>query len=260
MKSTATLKGCQVLLVRPENASPRILELLREKQAEVFHYPVMSIKYLEPEAIRANLGSAPSPDKMIFTSRNAVEGLANCGNPGEIFAAAPCFAIGISTAETLACLGIQAVTPQSRMTSEGLLELPALVEVEGQTVWLIKGQGGRDHLEEQLLKRGAQVVICQVYRREQEKAYQAEILAFLESAKKPVIFLHSAELMINLLAVVGQQWTREYYQLPIVVPSDRVAGLAREKGFNNVWVAGNAMADNMVSATEEWYSYSQENG
>lgn len=254
MKSIGTLKGCQVLLVRPENTPDKTQALLTEKQAEVFHYPVMSIRYLAPEAIQAVLERSAKPEKVIFTSRNAVEGIARYRHPGEIFGLAECFAIGPSTADSLARLGIPASMPRTTMSSEGLLELPSLACIEGQTVYLVKGVGGRTHLEEQLRKRVAHLVICEVYWREREESNKDKIISFLKTAARPVIFLHSGELMTNLLGVAGKQWISEYYQIPVVVPGGRIAQMARDSGFKEVLVASSALADSMVSVTEEWYS------
>ena len=67
------------------------------------------------------------------------------------------YAVGSATARGLEAFAIHAVTPGSDMSSEGLLALPYLRNVEGQRVLIVKGEGGRHTLRTELLHRGALV-------------------------------------------------------------------------------------------------------
>ena len=67
------------------------------------------------------------------------------------------YAIGGATAAKLEHFGIEAITPGSVMTSEGLLALSLLQNVRDQRVLIVKGQGGRDTLAQELTRRGALV-------------------------------------------------------------------------------------------------------
>src|SRR3990167_7764899 len=73
-------------------------------------------------------------------------------------------AIGKTTQLALTKKNIKALTSNAQ-TSEDLLNLPILQNVNHKKILIIKGEGGRNFLEKNLLKKGAIVDCLKVYKR-----------------------------------------------------------------------------------------------
>jgi uroporphyrinogen-III synthase len=74
----------------------------------------------------------------------------------------PTLAVGATTAASWQESGVQPQVPQDAR-SEGLLALPALNAVRGKRILILRGDGGREFLAEQLRGRGALVDYCECY-------------------------------------------------------------------------------------------------
>ena len=112
-------------------------------------------------------------DVIIFTSQVA----AQLALPfiGELPSHTYIYAVGKSTFQTLAqwtehypfwCNSHQMIVPHvSQQTSEGILQLPSMQQLQGKHAVIIKGEGGRSTLTDTMTQRGAQVASCKVYER-----------------------------------------------------------------------------------------------
>ncbi|CAA0126303.1 Uroporphyrinogen-III synthase [Halioglobus japonicus] len=162
------------------------------------------------------------------------------------------YAVGAATARGLEEFGIHAVTPGSDMTSEGLLALPYLRNVEGQRVLIIKGEGGRHALRTELLHRGALVDELACYRRALPNLPEGSLAQRLEQWEIDVILLSSGEGLANLLLLLSPAETTKLKAVGLIVPSGRVAQMAREAGFDQVVTAENASDAEMLRALQQW--------
>lgn len=162
------------------------------------------------------------------------------------------YAVGAATAERLSHFHIHAITPGSDMSSEGLLALPYLRNVEGQRVLIIKGEGGRDALRTELLHRGALVEELACYRRSMPDVPEGALALRIAQAEIDVILLSSGESLANLLLLLSPEETTKFKSLGLVVPSERVADMARQAGFDHVVAAANASDVAMLRALQEW--------
>ena len=176
------------------------------------------------------------------------------------------FAVGGATARALAAEGLTVVdlaqSENGSMTSESLLQAPGLQRVEGEKILIFRGLGGRGHLAEVLRERGAQVDYCEVYQRQLPADAQGKLLALCRDRQAwqtytNVIALHSGESLNNLLAVMAplpEDVQAQLYQCQLLVPSERVANLAKDAGFKWVICALNAtdpaMSQALVSARD----------
>jgi uroporphyrinogen-III synthase len=139
------------------------------------------------------------------------------------------FAVGDSTANQLRDTGIAPIVPQ-KYSSEGLLELPGLKSIQQQRVLIVRGLGGRETLKQALIKRGAVVDYLEVYKRS-ENHWSGEIVTPFEVDKLLATIVYSAE----SLMIFDRQISDAVRHLPLLVPSSRVAGIARERGFTRVF-------------------------
>ena len=158
------------------------------------------------------------------------------------------YAIGDATAALLAEHGINALTPASPMTSEALLALPQLQDVAAQRVLIVKGEGGRDTLARMLGQRGARVAELACYRRRCPAMQPGELAQKLSSWQIELAMISSGEGLANLLALLSPAETTKFMDIILLVPSQRVAQMARAAGFSRVITAENASDSAMMRA------------
>jgi uroporphyrinogen-III synthase len=159
--------------------------------------------------------------RVVFLSEHAVrlsENFSFCAN-------AQVYAIGQHTGSVLEQAGFSARIPDDQR-SEGLLQMPEFVSLSGQRVLLVAGEGGRDLLADTLRQRGAEVSEYRCYRR------VASDDVALNSAEVDVIVAASGD----GLAALAACWSGfgGDLEIPLLVPSARVAGLAAGHGFTRV--------------------------
>ncbi|WP_240704342.1 uroporphyrinogen-III synthase [Cobetia marina] len=159
------------------------------------------------------------------------------------------YAVGSATAEVLhSRLGVRVRVPPHATrgahvevdapvgtTSEALLSLPSLQQLQGQRWLLAAGEGGRALLEDTLVARGAQVTRLALYRR-LPLALSSQQAGRLAAGAYDAMVVTSNTL---LEAVVTSATTRTLNQ-PLIVSSNRLATLAHAHGFERVTVAADA--------------------
>ncbi len=160
------------------------------------------------------------------------------------------YAVGEATASLLRAHGVEVHTPGDEMTSEGLLALPALQAVAGDRILIVKGEGGRSALREELSRRGARVDELACYRRSCPRLAPGELASRLQRWGIGVILLSSGEGLANLLALLAPEEFSKLRHVALIVPSTRVADAAREAGFDQIVTADNASDAAMLAALE----------
>ncbi|MEZ0149607.1 MAG: uroporphyrinogen-III synthase [Candidatus Reddybacter sp.] len=166
------------------------------------------------------------------------------------------YAVGPTSAQPLRDQNVSATAPQSGYSSEALLALPALNAVQGEKIIIFRGGRGRDLLEQTLKERGANVDCCELYSRVVDSLHR-EAIAELLQAESPLVLIYSGQVLDALLAVVPEAHLVKLKKLPIVVPSERVANLARNKGFGSVRLAASALAQDMEHSVLGWYTHAR---
>jgi uroporphyrinogen-III synthase len=162
------------------------------------------------------------------------------------------YAVGAATARALRDHGVSALTPGLDMTSEGLLALPQLQALADERVLIVKGEGGRATLREALSRRGARVDELACYRRGPPELEPADVVARLAQWQIELAMISSGEGLANLLALLSPAETSKFIHITLLVPSDRVALIARQAGFSRVIVAENASDSAMLRALAQW--------
>lgn len=247
----------RVLVTRPAGeASDTLCALVKAAGYQVYRQPLLELTALPklPAAQRQMLLELDLYQHVIFISANAVRfGMALVEDfwP-QLPTGLNWYAIGAATAAGLARLGITAITPGSAMSSEGLLAVPDLQDVGGQRVLIIKGEGGRDTLTQELTRRGALVDELTCYRRSLPALTAGTLAAKIVQWNIDVIMLSSGEGLANLQLLLSPAETTKLKHIGLIVPSPRVARLAHEAGFEQIETAENASDAAMLHALQEW--------
>jgi len=169
------LNGAGVLVTRPAHQAGRLCALVEACGGHPVPFPALAIlDPSDPTAARDRLRAANDFDLLLFVSANAVERAA----PWLPRALRPALgAVGEGTARTLRAAGLEAtILPTTSADSEGLLALPALQAMRGKRVLIVRGEGGRPLLGDELRARGAEVHFAEVYRRALPEAVVAPLI------------------------------------------------------------------------------------
>ena len=252
-----SLHSVAFLVTRPEQQAAPLCRLFESEGAIVIRLAALEIKSVgDSRELMARLGPREAFDLVVFTSANAVRFGAQLLDRSRGLTIA---AIGPATARALDETGLRAsVTPTDGFDSENLLSRPELERASGRRILLIKGMGGRDLLREQLARRGAQVVVAEVYKREPANP-KPEDLTMLE-AKFAVGAIHvitatSVEIADCLLELAGSALRREFDRVHWLVPGIRVAAALRERGVTAPILQADSAADrDLVAAVKRWRS------
>ncbi len=247
----------RVLVTRPAGeASDTLCAAIKAAGYQVYNQPLLELTAL-PQLSAAQRQLVLHLDlyqHVIFISANAVRfGMALVEDfwP-QLPVGLHWYAIGAATAAALERFGIAAITPGSAMSSEGLLAVRALQNVRGQRVLIIKGEGGRDTLTQELTRRGAAVDDLACYRRSCPSLPTAALAAKLVQWNIDVIMLSSGEGLANLLLLLSPSETTKLNHTGLIVPSQRVARMAQDAGFVRIVIAENASDMAMLHALQEW--------
>ena len=201
---TQPLAGLVVVVTRPARQAARFIGMLTERGAVAVAFPTVAIEPVPLGAdVRAALVAQPI-DWVIYTSANALEqALAQTGR----LARAATAAIGRATARAVEAAGFHVdAIPATGADSEGLLALPAFAAASGQRIVIFKGVGGRDALRAELVRRGATVVVAEVYRRVPvvPAAGSVQKLADASATESVVVAVTSVEVLESLLQLAPE--------------------------------------------------------
>jgi uroporphyrinogen-III synthase len=233
------LAGKRIAVTRPRELAQGLADLVARAGGEAVLYPAIEILDPEdPQPARELLARAGDFDLAVFVSPTAVRkafALHAAPWPARIAA------VGEGTRRELLERGLRDVlAPVGRADSEALLALPALQQVEGARVLIVRGAGGRELLGETLAARGASVAYAECYRR-------ARPAAPPPAGTLDAVCASSSEALENLVALLGRERLRG---VPVFVPHERIARRARELGLERAVLAGPAdaqMLERMVA-------------
>jgi uroporphyrinogen-III synthase len=251
------LHGIGVLVTRPEQQAMPLCRLLETQGAGTFRLAPVEIKPLERgRKLTARLGALEGFDLIVFVSENAVRfGAGLLQQKRELTLAA----VGPATAHALNQAGYRvAVQPSIDFDSESLLRHPKLEHVAGHRILLIKGSRGRELLEDELERRGAEVVRAEVYERVPAIPSDSELAALQEhftAGAIHVITATSVELASNLLDIATPALREEFARAHWLVASARIAEALRAHGLRApLLMAASADNQDLVAALIRWRS------
>jgi uroporphyrinogen-III synthase len=251
------LHGVGVLVTRPEQQAMPLCRLLEAQGASTHRLAAIEIQPLGARReTAARLGSLTDFDVIIFTSANAVRfGASLLDQKRDLCLAAQ----GPATARALNQAGYRvAVQPSETFDSESLLRQPRLEHPVGRRVLIIKGSDGRPFLEQELARRGAQVVAVDVYRRvpaAPSDAALADLLGRFTAGAVQVITATSLEIAGNLLKVATPGLRSEFERAHWLVPGERMVVGVRDLGLSAPLLRAESAEDqDLVTALIRWRS------
>lgn len=218
--SEGPLAGIGILVTRPRDQAGALLAAIEAQGGEAILFPTLEIVPRPSAEIRADAARLDDPDIAIFVSPNAVQfGLEYAGN-GALTAIGPATAAAIEAAG-----GAVEIRSASGFDSEHLLAEPALENVAGKLVRIIRGRKGRELLAETLRSRGARIDFLPVYDRVLP-AYEAEEIEAIDakwrSGRIDVVTVMSTESLKNLIAILPASCRNLLAQTRLVTPAARV--------------------------------------
>lgn len=150
-----------VLITRPAGKADHLLASLDEQGIAYTYQPLITTQYvaLKPR----DLQHLTQAELVIFVSVSAVTCLEQQFDLRQL--TQPLFAVGATTASALMRSSGHAVQAPTDQRSEGILSLPALQQVAGRDIVIVRGNGGRELIKQGLLARGAKVSYVQSYKR-----------------------------------------------------------------------------------------------
>ena len=239
--SAGPLSGRGIVVTRPREHALVLAELIRAAGADPILFPTIEI--LPPEnagAVLSLVARLEGFQLAIFVSPTAAirgHGIVSASRawPERLRVAA----VGVGTAKALEERGFHAVmAPSGEADSEALAELPELQNLQGRSVVIFRGQGGREWLRAKLEARGAQVEYAECYRRARPDADAGGLLARWQSGGVEAVAIASAEGLANFFEMLGPTG-REYLRAtPVFVPHPRIALAARKLDVREIVVTG----------------------
>ena len=216
----APLQGVGVLVTRPRAQATELVQAIQDKGGKVICFPAIDIVPRDATEIANDAAALPAPDIAIFVSRNAVaHGLAHAAGAAKA-------AIGPATAAAIRSAGQTVeINPDSGYDSESLLAEPALREVAGKQVCIIRGSKGRALLADTLRERGADVEYLSVYERKLPTV-STDLLVEVETAWRDgninAITVMSVATLKNLGTLLPEWCASQLENMPLVTPAARV--------------------------------------
>lgn len=245
--SPCDLGSAGVLVTRPAAQAERLCRLIEANGGRAVRFPAISIEPCEDPGSAMHILAQPW-DLMIFVSRNAVERSLPLLPNARLPARSELAAVGDATAQSLIRAGRKPdLVPAGRFDSESLLALPALADLRGMRVLIVRGSGGRRLLGDTLTERGAELAYAEVYRRTLPKNDPTPLLSRW-SREVQLAIATSGEILHNLLTLIGPNGRGMLLATPLIVVSERTATAARSLGFVRVEQAERAADEDIVDA------------
>jgi len=245
-----SLTNLSLLITRPNPAGAELCTLLEQAGAIAIYFPTIEI--LPPKDLPTfieNVEKLGEQDWIIFISPHAVyESIPAIRRRWPIFPSHVKFAaIGVGTAKALQAAGYQVALTPSQADSEGLLATTPFQTIHQQKIAIIRGEGGRTVLAEELTKRGA--ILTQLIAYQRGLPSNIEITFNLQQID--AILCHSYESVLNLTRLLVSADQRVLFATPILVPSERIKILAGNLGFQTIWVTNNASHQAFIHLLEQ---------
>src|SRR5690349_7726377 len=142
MNSHAHVPDWTLVSLRPRGQHAPLRRAAEALGAQVIGLSPWALVARHDAGTRAALAQALGADRVVFSSPAAVHAAARL-QPLQAPHAGTWLAVGAGTAAALRGHGVDNVVAPTRMDSEGLLDLPALAQLQGLRAALVTAPGGR---------------------------------------------------------------------------------------------------------------------
>ena len=241
-------KRPKILVVRAKRVEDEFLELLNDANLDFQSIPIMSIKRLPAsKLVQDVIENFEHYHFAIFISSNAVKfGVSSLQHSWPTLPQGVQYlCVGQNTGQLLSKYASNVASPNTMLTTEGLLLMPQLKLLTDKKVAIFRGKGGREDLTIELKERGALVSVCELYQRFIDKTKVA--LARSQLPSVDCLVAHSGQLLESM----GKPPETSVDRICVIVPSARVGGIARGLGYKRVVVAESALPTAMLKSTKK---------
>ena len=247
--SQAAIKQ-SIMITRPAHQAKGLTQGIQSQGGDVFLFPTLDIQPSEPSPQNDKLIAHINQFNMIiFISPNAVEhGINKITATSNLSESVLLATIGQGSAKALeAKLGKPAdIVPKKNFNSEGLLLTNEMQNVEGKHILIIRGNGGREHLKQELEKRGAVVEYLTAYQRIKPQQKSDKLEQYLQNNLIAAIVITSAESLKNLLEMSPGKVTKQLLHVPLLLINQRLVSIANEIGFNSKLIVADEASDESI--------------
>lgn len=230
------LAGCRVLVCRPRPEAQRLQQSLASAGATARVLSLIERRDLpETTAQRALVQNLDQFQHVIAVSPHAARLLLDRIDPWwpQFPVGLNWYGVGAGTTAVFEAAGLTPFKPARGFTSEDLLALPVLQQVEQQRALLARGAHGRELIRDTLSQRGASVTELALYERHCPAVSAGELFDHLGGFSPHAVIALSGETLNNLIAL-GENSDHNLKQRLLVVPVERIAQQARAAGFQRV--------------------------
>ncbi|MGP4123868.1 MAG: uroporphyrinogen-III synthase [Sodalis sp. (in: enterobacteria)] len=242
-----------ILITRPSPAGEELVNRLRARGKSAWHLPLIDfIPGNDLPYLSLRLADLSAGDLLFIVSQHAI----NYAHPWltQKSISWPTrldyYAVGRSTGLQLHSVsGLPVSYPDEGETSEDLLRLPTLTRIDGKCALILRGNGGREVLEQTLRQRGVQTTCCECYRRSPIYYNGEEQARRIRRLGIDTLVITSGEMLQQFYTLMP-----EYYRRALLIPcrlivvSERLAILARQLGWTDIIVANAADNDSLMRA------------
>ncbi|MBV0933978.1 uroporphyrinogen-III synthase [Marinobacterium sp. A346] len=249
------MQGQRVLVTRPAHQSAYQIQCLQRLGAEAVALPLLEIlpttaaDTADFQQCKTCILDLDLYRDVIFVSPNAARIGADWID--EYWPQLPLgvrwVGIGQQTRDTLERLGFTAWHAEGGFDSETLLAHPSMQRLDGERVLILRAEGGRELLADTLRQRGARVDCAHIYRRACPAHPNGIIQSTIYAQPLSAILITSGQALRNLLQLCAPA-TDILTDTLIIVPSARLAELARSLGCKRIRVAQGPDDQSMVGA------------
>lgn len=214
------LAGVGVLVTRPRQQAGELADAILAHGGTVIEFPVLEIIPRETQTIIEAVNHMRDPDIVIFVSPNAVHHGLAYAESARIAVVGPATAAALESADRRVD-----ICSASGYDSEHLLAEPALQNVAGKVVRIIRGSSGRELIADTLRDRGATVEYLPVYERTSPEYSAAEIDSLEQQWRTGavnVVTVMSVESFNNLVDLLPQWCRTALVDTLLVTPAARV--------------------------------------
>jgi len=229
----------RVLVTRPAGQGEALVQRLRDGGAHVLYRPTLTIEPLKADTAAL----AEPPDWIVLTSPNAVRhghSWLKARDVGGAGGSPRVAAVGPGTAAAARAVGLSVdVAPRGGGGADDLLAESAFRPAADERVLIVRGEGGRRRLQDELRAGGVRVAEAEVYRRCPVSTDLA-VPADWRRHDLDVTIVTSQAGLTALLGMAAPDALRWLQDSRLVTVSERIAGAARDAGFRDTRVAAGA--------------------
>lgn len=240
-----------ILVTRPSPAGEQLVNRLRARGKAAWHLPLIDFTPgNDLPHLPQHLADLSDGDLLFIVSQHAI----NYAHPwltqqGVSWPARlHYYTMGRSTSLRLHGLsGLPVSYSDEGETSEDLLRLPALARINGKRALILRGNGGREVLEQTLHWRGIQTTYCECYRRSPILYDGEEQGRCMRTLGIDTLVITSGEMLEQFYTLMPEYY-RYTWMMPcrLIVVSRRLAMRARQLGWMDIVVANAADNDALM--------------